>query len=206
MLLIPFSLKSLSSRRHFRASPLSMRTFAKVVGTACAIGLIAGCSDAPTHKDDSDFVYLLDRKPNWVEIPVTTLPALPNAADVLPFDVSSTSPLKFGIDAKSVTVGEDGVVRYTAVITSPAGARNVYYEGIRCDNYTWRLYAAANDAGTGWDRSVANDWQRIPTSELNSYQGALYEDYMCASRLPTGNAKGIVDRIRFHRIAQDEYH
>ncbi len=181
-----------------------MRAFVKVVGAACAIGVIAGCSGTPSPKDDSDFVYLLDRKPTWQEIAVTTLPPLPNSADVLPFDVSTTSPLKFGIDAKSVLVGKDGIVRFTAVITSPAGARNVYYEGIRCDNYAWRLYAAANDAGTGWDRGVANDWERIANSELNSYQGALYQDYMCSNRLPSGSAKSIVGRIRWKRIAEDE--
>jgi len=204
MPLIPFSLKSQSRNR--TALSWSMRTLVNLTGAACLVGLIAGCSDAPSHKDDSDFVYLLDRKPNWQEIPVTTLPALPQSNNVLPFEVSTTSALKFGIDANSVSVGEDGIVRFTAVITSPAGARNVYYEGIRCDNYTWRLYAAANEAGTAWDRSVANDWDRIPTSDLNSYQGALYQDYMCESRLPTGNAKGIVNRIRFHQIAKDDYH
>jgi len=172
--------------------------------TACAVAIVAlsGCSGTPSpHKDDSDFVYLLDRKPTWTEIKVPTLPPLPQPGDVLPFDVSTMSRLSFGVDAKSLSVGQDGVVRFTAVISSPAGAHNIYYEGIRCDTYEWRLYAAANDTGTDWDRSVANDWRRIENSELNAYQSALYVDYMCSSKMPTGSAKEIVNRIRYHRIA-----
>lgn len=180
----------------------------KLVGAACAVAVavLSGCSGTPTNKDDSDFVYLLDRKPTWTEIQVPTLPALPQAADILQFDVSTLSNLNYGVDAKSLSVGKDGVVRFTAVITSPAGAHNVFYEGIRCDTYEWRLYAATNDAGTDWDRTVANDWQRIPNSELNAYQSALYVDYMCTSKMPTGTAKDIVEHIRYHRIANDAQH
>jgi len=193
--LTPLSKLSPDSR-----SPLAL----KLGGAACAavVLVLTGCSgDAPTPKDDSAFVYLLDRTSNWKEDAVSTLPPLPAASDVLSFQVSNLSPLNYGVDAKSLTVGEDGVVRFTAVITSPAGAHNVYYEGIRCDTYEWRLYAAANDSGTDWDRSVANNWQRIPNSELNAYQSALYVDYMCQSKMPTGIAKEIVQRIRYHRIA-----
>jgi len=180
----------------------------KLVCASCAAAVLAltGCSGAPSqHKDDSDFVYLLDRKPTWTEIQNPTPPPLPQAGDILPFDVSSMSRLSYGLDAKSLTVGEDGVVRFTVVIASPAGAHNIYYEGIRCDTYEWRLYAAANETGTDWDRTVNNDWQRIANSELNAYQSALYVDYMCTSKMPMGKAATIVNNIRYHHIALDAH-
>lgn len=187
-----------------RSTGLSLLIHAAV---AVAVVALNACSSTPAaHKDDSEFVYLLDRKPTWSEIQNPVLPPLPQTADVLEFDVSTTSKLNFGIDAKSLTVGKDGVVRFTTVISSPAGARNIYYEGIRCDTYEWRLYAAANEGGTEWDHSVSNNWQRIENSELNAYQSALYVDYLCASKMPKGSAKEMVNNIRYHRLANQEYH
>jgi hypothetical protein len=180
-----------------------LKAIALAAACAAAGALLAGCSSTPSNKDDSVFTYLLDRKGNWVENKVDTLPPLPQAGDLLPFDVSQNTPLKFSIDSKSLTVGSDGVVRYTVVVTSPAGARNVNYEGIRCDTYEWRQYAGLNADHDDWDRTVANPWQRIENGNLNAYQASLYQDYFCANKMPTGSAKTIVNNIRLRRTAMD---
>jgi hypothetical protein len=180
-----------------------------VLALTCLTGgaILAGCSHTPTNpKDDSTFQYLLDRTTEWKEDKVDTLPALPQAQDLLPFDVSQNTPLQFAVDAKSLSVGADGVVRYTVVITSPSGAHNVNYEGIRCDTYEWRLYAGLNADHDGWDRTVANGWTRIENGELNAYRAALYQDYFCANKMPTGKAKSIVDNLRHHKTAASLIH
>ncbi|MGH8782785.1 CNP1-like family protein [Paraburkholderia sp.] len=180
-----------------------MKALALVVACAATGVLLAGCSSSrqPTNKDDSAFHYLLDEPSNWVENKVDTLPPLPQSADLLPFEVSGNTPLHFALDAKSVTVGTDGVVRYTVVITSPAGARNVNYEGIRCDTYEWRLYAGLDADHNGWDRTVANDWTRIENGELNAYHAVLYQDYFCANKMPTASASRIVENVKYKRTA-----
>lgn len=155
-------------------------------------------SDSSDNGDSPVIKYLFDRPSKWTENPITTLPALPQPANLVPFEVSSNSPLTFMVDWKSVSVGTDGVVRYTVVITSPEGARNVRYEGIHCDTYEWRLYSGANDAGTDWDHA-STDWDRIESSSLNAYHAALYTDYFCTSRSPSGSAKTIVSNLRSHR-------
>lgn len=174
---------------------------AAVCAAAASSVLLTGCGSAgPTNKDDSDFVYLLDRKPNWQENKLEGLPALPQAgARLLPFDVSNNTPLKFAIDPASLTVGTDGVVRYTIVIASPTGARNVNYEGIRCDTYEWRLYASLDADHNGWDQTVANDWSRIENGTLNAYHAALYADYFCANKLPVSKAPTIIENLRYGR-------
>lgn len=175
------------------------------LAAACAAAassvLLAGCgSSAPTNKDDSAFTYLLDRKGTWQENKVESLPALPQAStQLLPFDVSNNTQLKFAIDPASLTVGSDGVVRYAIVITSPGGARNINYEGIRCDTYEWRLYASLNADHNGWDQTVANDWSRIENGTLNAYHSSLYQDYFCANKMPIGKASTIIENIRFGR-------
>lgn len=175
------------------------------LATACAAAglLLAGCSNTPSNKDDGVFTYLLDRTPTWTENKVDALPPLPQAGNLLPFEVSQNTPLQFAVDPKALSVGSDGVVRYTVVVTSPSGARNVNYEGIRCDTYEWRLYAGLNAEHDGWDRTVANDWRRIENGNLNAYQSALYQDYFCTSKTPTGSANAIVNNIRLHRTATD---
>jgi hypothetical protein len=175
-----------------------------VLALACVAGsaLISGCSHIPANpKDDTTFQYLLDRQPEWTENKVETLPSLPSEQDLISFEVSKNTPLHFAVDGKSLSVGSDGVVRYTVVITSPSGAHNVNYEGIRCDSYEWKLYAGLNADHDGWDRTVANDWTRIENGNLNAYRAALYQDYFCSSKTPTGKAKTIVNNMRMHRTA-----
>ncbi|WP_224010249.1 MULTISPECIES: CNP1-like family protein [Paraburkholderia] len=174
---------------------------AAVCAAAASSVLLAGCgSSGPTNKDDSAFTYLLDRKGDWQEDKLAGLPALPQAGtQLLTFDVSNNTPLKFAIDPASLTVGNDGVVRYTIVITSQSGARNINYEGIRCDTYEWRLYASLNADHNGWDQTVANDWSRIENGTLNAYRSALYQDYFCANKMPIAKASTIVENIRFGR-------
>jgi hypothetical protein len=202
----PLLARLLEPRQCFEETIL--KAFALVVACVATGALLAGCSSAskPTNKDDSAFVYLLDRKGNWVENQVDTLPPLPQESNLLPFEVSGNTPLQFAIDRNSLSVGTDGVVRYTVVVTSPSGARNVNYEGIRCDTYEWRLYAGLNADHDGWDRTVANEFSRIENGALNAYHAALYQDYMCANKMPTGKAAQIVENIRYKRTATSLIH
>ena len=80
------------------------------------------------------------------------------------------------------------------------------YEGIRCDNYEWRLYAGMNAIMTAGTRTVANDFTRIENGALNAYHAALYQDYLCANKMPTGSARTIVDNIRYKRTATSLIH
>jgi hypothetical protein len=150
---------------------------------------------------------LFDDTPTWTEQRVSTLPPLPQPANLLPFDVSEHTQLDFNVDSKSLSVGQDGVIRLTVVITSPQGARNVYYEGIRCATFEWRLYAAANEDGTKWDRGVENAWSRMGRGGANSYQSTLYSDYLCANKMPAEHtAAAIVNNIKYHRAGSQDPH
>ena len=145
--------------------------------------MLAGCSSSkgPSNQDDSAFTYLLDRKPEWTENKVENLPPLPQASNLLAFNVSQNTPLIFSIDKTSISVGTDGVVRYTVVVTSPAGARNVNYEGIRCDNYEWRLYASINDEQNalgphGRQRLPAHRERRVERVSRGAVSGLLLHE------------------------------
>lgn len=176
-------------------------SLAVIAASAAALVVLAGCSSSkgPSTQDDGVFTYLLDRKTTWAEEKIDSMPPLPQASNLIAFNVSQNTPLTFAVDKTSLTVGKDGVVRYVIVVTSPAGARNVNYEGIRCDTYEWRRYASINDAQDGWDQGSAFEFKRIENGELNAYQAALYQDYFCTSKLPVGTAKEIVNNMQYKR-------
>ncbi|MBN3758632.1 hypothetical protein G3N95_37375 [Paraburkholderia sp. Tr-20389] len=183
-----------------------MKVSAFAVACVAAGVLLAGCSSTKSSTNTSapdgpksDFQYLFDRPSTWTEKKVDALPAMPQPANLLPFTVSQNTPLQFSVDAKSLTVDSDGVVRYTVVITSPSGARNVNYEGIRCEDYSWKLYAGLNADHDGWDRTVENEWTRIENGDLNAYHATLYQDYFCTSKLPVGKADVILNNIKYKR-------
>ena len=185
-------------------------TLAVTCLAACAV--LAGCSHTPkaqseaSNQDEGEFHYLLERKSNWKENKLEALPPLPQAANLLPFDVSQNTPLHFAVDAKSIDVGSDGVVRYTVVISSPSGAKNLNYEAIRCETYEWGQDAGLNAEHDGWDSSVATRWRRIENGDLNAYQAALYKDYFCANKIPAAPTKVIVNNIRYGRTAASLIH
>ena len=56
------------------------------------------------------------------------------------------------VDEASVHYGSDDVIRYTMVIVSPSGARNVTFEGMRCETGERRLYAFGRADGS-WSRA-----------------------------------------------------
>ncbi|EGY60356.1 CNP1-like family [Ralstonia pickettii] len=140
-----------------------------------------------------------------------TFPAPPVDRDAVPFDVGGRdeSPLRFAIDPKSVSIGKDNVVRYTVLITSKTGARNVNYEGLRCDTAERRIYATLRNDSNQWvgNRAVdmnetanaesasmnaykpATDWQRVGNGGPTDYASALMRSYFCDVRSVAGDGK-----------------
>lgn len=116
-----------------------------------------------------------EEKP-WAEIDVQ-LPAFPEKGNLIPFLVGSVSDKQFLIDEKSISVGSDGVIRYTLVVVTEAGAQNISYEGMRCSTRERRLYAFGRDDKT-WSKSRNEKWLRIQGGS-NQYPVALYADYFC---------------------------
>ncbi|MBI4742120.1 MAG: CNP1-like family protein [Betaproteobacteria bacterium] len=128
----------------------------------------------------ADFDEDYAEKP-WQEIE-TRLPAYPKTENLLPFFVSAATENRFMVDGESITVGTDGVVRYTLVVSSPSGALNVSYEGLRCSAMERRLYAFGRD-DKAWSRARGNQWSGIRASVVNRQHAALYFEYFCPNGL-----------------------
>lgn len=116
-------------------------------------------------------------KPAWVEVK-SELPPYPKPENLIAFQVSPADPNRYFVDAASISVGRDGVVRYTVVIKSPAGAQNVLFEGIRCDTRSRKLYAFGHRDGT-WSKPRDSEWKPIEALRQSQYQRMLYSDFFC---------------------------
>lgn len=123
------------------------------------------------------------------------LPAAPAKENLLPFYVSASTTMSFAIDAPSVSVTPDGVVRFTLVIASTEGARNISHEGIRCTTAERKLYATGMADGS-WSASRNEAWSQIRDVGANRQYAALFKDYFCDFGSVAGSAATIVKRIR----------
>ena len=82
------------------------------------------------------------------------------------------------LDPSSISVGGDGITRYTLLVRTARGIDNVSYEGIRCSTQEWKMYATGRPDG-GWSRTPAPRWQRIEQSGLNAIRYTLWDEYVC---------------------------
>lgn len=185
---------ALPCNNHLRR-PATIIQYAGAVLTLLVASASIGHAQSAFDEDFDD-----DTKP-WQEIAIQ-LPAPPIAANLLPFDVSGNATQTFAIDAKSLSLGSDGVIRYTLVATSPAGARNVSYEGIRCASFEKKLYAFGHPDGS-WSRSRNDQWQPIVRNAANRQHAALFKDYFCDGLTVAGSAQQMLERIRQRRPLGD---
>lgn len=108
------------------------------------------------------------------------LPPAPVDGDLVPIDVGSLTENRFAVDVQSVTYGADDVIRYTLVVTSSGGVRNVTYEGMRCETAERRVYAFGRRDGS-WSKARKSEWVRIVDNNLNRHHAALFKDYFCTT-------------------------
>ena len=116
------------------------------------------------------------------------LPQYPKPENYLPFEVSATTAFSFFVDAKSISVGSDGVVRYTLIAKSPEGVLNVSFEGMRCTDGEFRVYAFGS-TGNSWYEVRNSKWEAIRASPRNAQRAVLYRDYFCPVTGDIGTAE-----------------
>lgn len=130
----------------------------------------------------------------WEEVALQ-LPAAPETDALLPFVITPKTSQSFFIDPKSLTLGTDGVIRYTLVAQSRAGASSISYEGIRCTTFEKKLYAFGRADGS-WSRAKQDEWQPIFKNGANRQHVTLVQDYFCSDGHVAGDAARIIDRMR----------
>jgi hypothetical protein len=131
----------------------------------------------------------------WIDSPVQ-FPAAPVTENLLRF--YSNDNQSFFIDSKSISIVDDGSLRFTLVSTSQSGAKNVSYEGLRCDSYEKRLFAFGRADGS-WSPSRRNEWDEINNKGINKQHSSLAWDFVCEAGSIAGNVEKIIQRVKTNR-------
>ncbi|MGD8742924.1 MAG: CNP1-like family protein [Granulosicoccaceae bacterium] len=161
-------------------------------------------ADSPLPTDDPDLGEFIEG-PKWQEQKVDKFPDWPDEDKLLPVEVDAVdAPFRFFIDPESLTVGSDGVSRYTVVIRSSSGASNVMYEGLRCRTREYRTYAYGGTSDHKFHKATVSNWQPVREtssgSMIHRYNFLRY--YMC-DRLE--NPRTVADVLREIRYPKDYF-
>ncbi|HYN79546.1 MAG TPA: CNP1-like family protein [Lamprocystis sp. (in: g-proteobacteria)] len=129
----------------------------------------------PRHINEQEEVKPLD--------PAVTMPPWPRDADLIAVvpDGPST-PFKYFIDAKNLRIDQAAdTVRYTLVIESANGTRNVSYEGIRCTlKGAYKTYAYGSEGR--FSPMPGADWQPITKDGADALREDLFRHRVCVPR------------------------
>jgi len=139
---------------------------------------------APAYSEQADV---------WKELEVE-LPAYPVKDNLLEVD-AGTEGLQYTVylDKPSLVKGGDNVVRYTVVLVSSTGVRNVTHEGMHCGERKYRRYAyGVNDQ---WQPLLDSPWKPLRGKGANRYRLVFYEKYICDPTRLNQSARQILDRF-----------
>jgi len=112
------------------------------------------------------------------------LPPWPSESDLtlLPVDEPS-GRFRYLLDSRHLTIfPEEGTVRYTLVIESAQGVRNVSYEGLQCGTGHYRSYAFGDAAGQQFLPNPRTEWLAV-TATGDRYRRVLWRTVLCDATL-----------------------
>jgi hypothetical protein len=167
----------------FAASTLSVFAFSVISFSAFFFpAQAAGFGESSWGNFEHDFEA---NAKAWKEIEAQ-LPAAPTPKSLIEVKLDSSSRNQLFIDAASLSIGDDGVVRYSAIIRSPSGAETISFEGLRCETGERKLYAfgrsvnntSGKDTGT-WSRNRNAKWEPIQARQAGGYHRELFFHYLC---------------------------
>ena len=126
----------------------------------------------------------------WQELKDVEPPTFPLQENLREFHAGPATTNSYFIDASTLTVGDDRVVRYVLVVRTSGGATNVTFEGINCKDRTWKLYATGHRDGT-WVKSRATrvEWRPIENKSVNPHHSALNRDLFCPAGIAITTAE-----------------
>ncbi|MCB1281967.1 MAG: CNP1-like family protein [Salinibacterium sp.] len=180
-----------------------------IIAVFLPLAIVAGCGEVEVKpQEPGALIRGLPRDDggsgDWEEVLDGTLPE--NQYVNLPESSAPATWFKFkpervikhetALDSASISVGGDGITRYTLLIRSASGVDNVSYEGIRCATQEWKMYATGRPDGS-WSRVPNPRWHRITQTGLNAIRYTLFNEYACdRDGVTPANGAAVIARIR----------
>jgi hypothetical protein len=165
---------------------------------ACMVGQALALEDGESGSEPRT----LQAPEAWRELD-SELPAYPLEKNLIDTGVSkSGGPYRIYLDTQSLSVADDGVVRYTVVIVSDDGIWNVNHEGLHCGKNAYRRYAYGMNGA--WQELPDSPWQPLKGVGASAYRKIFYLDYMCDPSGPYLQPDEIIRRFRLRSMVIDE--
>lgn len=131
----------------------------------------------------------------WKEAEIH-IPPFPDDSNLLPVPTAPADTIKLYVHAGSVSRGTDRVLRFTLIVESSGGARNVLYDGIRCETREYKTYAIGT-AGRTLEPVDEPKWRPIPNYARNAFQDQLYKFYACDGTSSARAPEDLIRRIKY---------
>lgn len=140
---------------------------------------------------------LIEVDPDWKEVAIPPPPSF-SKDRLIPIEMPPYVSLRFGVDPASLSVTDDGVVRYVMVATSSSGSINAMYEGIRCATGEVKTYARYNSAGQ-WAAVQEPQWRSLTDNLPSRHALALARQGACEGRSSARSVPAIVNALKHPR-------
>jgi len=132
--------------------------------------------------DEPEAPMRFEESEPWKEADIEVPPA-PRDEDLIEFQVDDPERrFTYFIDKRSLRVDADRVVRYTLVIESQRGVRNLAFEGLRCHTREYKVYAYGSSKGKMRPRK-APQWKPIKEERFSRVHRDLHHYYLCEPTL-----------------------
>lgn len=163
---------------------------AAVLAVCLALPLAAAAQLQPRDRaaDSIDWDKDKDKPESEAQLP-------PPPQNLIRYDPGRPSSMQFFVDAPSVSLSEDGLVRFTSVARGEGSSANVTFEAIRCTTREYKIYAYGKADGT-WSPARDPQWKPIRTVQLDGHRATLFLNYFCPSRSGVTSAAEAVEAVR----------
>ncbi len=124
------------------------------------------------------------------------LPPYPKADNLIEFEVRGAGSFRFFVDAESIAIGEDNIVRYISVARSRAGVESVSFDGLRCSTVSHRVYATGRPAEKDWAVARTGGWKKLSLGAPGRQHLVLLRDFFCPSGFTISSRKEGVNALQ----------
>ncbi|MDO8280117.1 MAG: CNP1-like family protein [Burkholderiaceae bacterium] len=131
---------------------------------------------------------------DWQELDTPPPPAF-HTDSLIPLETPRQLSLRFGVDADTLRIDRDGVVRMVVVASSSGGAVNAMYEGIRCLTGEYKIHAR-HVPGSGWNTVKDAQWRSVFDGALGSHALVLARSGVCRETVVNGSVQDIVRDLK----------
>jgi hypothetical protein len=142
------------------------------------VGLLVLAAGAAAAQPKSDWERENEERLRQSEEVVVAPPPL-RRASLVELQLEASADFRYFVDATSVSVGPDRIVRYAMVARSASGVENITFEGLRCSG-EYRVYAVGLPGEDRWS-GRPGAWRQVPR-DARAAQNVLLRQYFCPAR------------------------